>query len=454
MTGSRDFNGSSDAVRAALTSPNPTTALTLLAVVKPASAAGSVALLNAQSSTPRWGWRGGKLYLQGATTSSATFAPLADTWQVLATTKAAGAVRPRHHRIALEGGSPVVHEDGDATVANVTPLGWWDFATDSSSWSAGGDGWFDGLAAGWALFARALTDAEIESCTSWPAIVALAPTRATRLDGAPPFTAQSRIAGSVHANAEPAGFWPSSYYDEVLADAPAAWFRLSERSGTVAADAVGGAAGTYVGSVSLDQSGLVPADRTGSARFNGSGYVRVADRAALDLGDTFTLEAWVNFASTDLRAIVDKGAGAYILRTTETSRVLLRQNSTGDVVTSSVALVPNRTHHVVATKAGTTTRLYVDAVDVTGTVTNQTLGNNSHELNIGAADAGDINFVDGFVDDVALYPTALSAARVKAHYDAGLGLRCSYWNGSVWENAPVEVFDGLGWRRAAAVGVL
>ncbi|HST42229.1 MAG TPA: LamG-like jellyroll fold domain-containing protein [Conexibacter sp.] len=454
MAGSRRFNGTNDAIRFTLTSPNPTSAITLLAVIKPINVGvtDEVSLLNASGYTPQWGWRFGEAFLYNPDTAAgAPFAPAANRWQVFATTKPAGTETPTHHLKLLDAAGTPVHTASTTRLPNFTPSSYWDLGTDSSDWSTATDWWYGGLIAGFAIFNRVLSNSEIESCTSWAAIRALAPVRATRLDGEPPFVGQDlgRTPRTTHAVESPPSFWPSLYYDAVMADNPSAYFRLGESSGTAALDTVGGASGTYTGGFALGQPSVAPAAGGTAVRFDAAtrGYVRVADRTALDLGDTFTLEAWVRMADVELGGIVDKGKDGYILRTTENGRVLLRRNNVGDVVTSTVALTPGKAHHVVATKATLVSKLYIDGVDVTGTVTNQTMSDTALELNIGAADAGTNNALDGTIDEVALYKTALSAARVRAHYNAGIGAVLLRWSGSGWQDLPVDVWNGTSWRR-------
>lgn len=457
MAGSRRFDGSTDAIRFTLTSPNPTGAITLLAVIKPVNVSDGVALLTGAEYIPEWGWSRNQVYLFAAgTPASGPFAPTAGRWQVFATTKAAGSRIPVHHLKLLDAAVTPLHEAADVELLDFTPHLGWDLGTDDANWVNPARWWYEGLVAGFAIFNRVLSDSEIEACTSWGMIQTLGPLRATRLDGEPPFAGQepSRTPRSTHAAESPPSFWPSPYYDAVMADGPSAYFRLGESSGTAALDAVGGAAGTYVGTFTLGQPAVSPAAGGTAARFDAAprGYVRVAARSALDLGDTFTLEAWVRLSDVELQAIVDKGEGGYILRTTETGRLLLRRNSYTDITTSTVALTVGKTHHVVATKAGDTACLYLDGVDVTGTVARDTMQNTAIELNIGAADAGDTNFALGTVDEVALYKTALSITRVQAHYAAGLGAFVSRWSGSTWQDLPVDVWDGAAWRRTEAIG--
>ncbi|MDW5595774.1 LamG domain-containing protein [Conexibacter stalactiti] len=456
MTGSRRFNGAIDAIRFTLTSPNPTGAITLLAVIKPINVSERVALLNGSGYTPEWGWASGQVYLYNPSSpSSGPFAPTANRWQVFATTKAAGTFRPIHHLKLLDAADTPLHREGATELPNFTPLSYWDLGTDSTDWSTATDWWYEGLVAGFAIFDRVLSNTEIEACTSWATIRALNPVRATRLDGDPPFAGQelTRPQRSTHHTESPPSFWPSQYCEMVMADNPSAYFRLGESFGTTAVDTVGGAAGTYVGTFALGQPAVAPWSGGTAVRFDAltRGYVSVVDRAALDLGDTFTLEAWVRMSDVVLGGIVDKGDGGYILRTTESGRLLLRRNNRGDVVTSTVALTPGKAHHVVATKAAGVAKLYLDGVDVTGTVTNQTMQDTALPLNIGAADAGINNLLTGTIDEVALYKTALTATRVRAHYDAGTGAVVSRWSGSNWQDVPVDVWNGTSWRRTEEI---
>jgi concanavalin A-like lectin/glucanase superfamily protein len=215
----------------------------------------------------------------------------------------------------------------------------------------------------------------------------------------------------------------SAYSSAVLADAPSFYARLGETSGTSAADAVGGAAGTYTGGFTIPTPGLMPADADGAVTVNGTGYVTVAHRTALDLGDTFTLECIVK--PTAFRdsgglggCMVDLGSGCPIMRFADAldGRFILRRNSVATLVTSTAAVPLNVASHVAITKSGATVHQYLNGVDVTGTVTNSTMASNALPLVIGAADGGADNFLTGVIDEAAIYKVALSAARVQAHY--------------------------------------
>jgi hypothetical protein len=219
----------------------------------------------------------------------------------------------------------------------------------------------------------------------------------------------------------------TSYADVVLADSPVAYYRMGEASGAVI-DTMSGTSGTVSGTVTRDVTGalVVPWD-DGAITFNGTtGYVSVADQAQLDLGDTWTIECWFKRATADVtgeRCLVSKGQDAYTLTFNALGTERL------EIAAGNVAVITSETgttndalwHHVVATKSGATVKLYKDGADVTGAVSDNTTTNNTSALNIGRDPAAAGGFWDGSIDEVALYATALSAARVLAHYNAGVG---------------------------------
>lgn len=70
---------------------------------------------------------------------------------------------------------------------------------------------------------------------------------------------------------------------------------LNETSGSTAADIIGGADGTYTGTVTLNQSGFIGSD--GAAEFDGStGYVNLPTNGSItksEFDSTFSIVAWV-----------------------------------------------------------------------------------------------------------------------------------------------------------------
>lgn len=152
----------------------------------------------------------------------------------------------------------------------------------------------------------------------------------------------------------------------------------------------------------------------GSVLFNAANcYLRIGDHAALDLGDTWTLSALVMFNSVaGQRAIVSKGSGAYYLRTNGTDLEAVR--SLVAVLASSTGTLATATrYHVVATKSGSTRKLYVDGTDVTDTLPgNSTTADNAADLNIGNDVANNVEQYSGWIERVALFNAAMSPTDV------------------------------------------
>jgi hypothetical protein len=78
-------------------------------------------------------------------------------------------------------------------------------------------------------------------------------------------------------------------------------------------------------------------------------------------------------------------------------------------------------HHLVVTKTGNTTRLYIDGIDRTVLSTSQTLADNSSALIFGAVNPGLGGRLRGTIDEFALYNGVLSPAQVLDHFTAGAG---------------------------------
>jgi hypothetical protein len=82
------------------------------------------------------------------------------------------------------------------------------------------------------------------------------------------------------------------------------------------------------------------------------------------------------------------------------------------------AVVAGQTYHVAGTYDGTTMRLYLNGVQVATTALTGAVTQNTNTLTIGSWD-GSSEFLRGSIDEVAVYGTALSAARIAAHNTAG-----------------------------------
>src|SRR5438105_15570310 len=75
------------------------------------------------------------------------------------------------------------------------------------------------------------------------------------------------------------------------------YWRLGEASGTSACDSWGSNAGTYQGGYTLGRLGAPAGDPNTAVALNGStGLVSVPHSSSIDVGHTFTVEAWAKRA--------------------------------------------------------------------------------------------------------------------------------------------------------------
>lgn len=220
----------------------------------------------------------------------------------------------------------------------------------------------------------------------------------------------------------------SVYALAVMQDAPSAYYRLGEASGTTANDASGnGHNGTLNGGITLGTTGLIFNDSNTAMTFNGStGYVSLPTTGLSTGASAWSLEAWCKLASIP-------SAGTYCMASWGTASSLqmaaisLFSNGTtaqflcdlggGNHAAGPFTVATSTTYHVVATYDGANLRLYVDGsllAGPTGFTPNIVLA----YATIGS-ESNSFDFFPGVIDEVAIYSTALSVARIQTHYNVG-----------------------------------
>lgn len=245
----------------------------------------------------------------------------------------------------------------------------------------------------------------------------------------------------------------TDYRDAVLADTPTVYYRLSENaqsttgSGLLIAedDSGNGYDGDYYGKVSVGHPGALPTEVSTAAEFqrgtsaSGGGWVETFISALASGTGNFSIEAWVFPRSFDpagldriwrLLSVGSQNVQLSVL-SDGTLRAGFSDGLNGGTLDTSVALTLNRWNHVVAVKSGTTGpanwKIYINKVEVSTGAGLVGTGNVTVTANSGQIGGFDVSGVgqgafDGFIDEVAVYPSALSSARVTAHYDAGYAL--------------------------------
>lgn len=226
----------------------------------------------------------------------------------------------------------------------------------------------------------------------------------------------------------------SGYRDTILAASGlVAYYRLDETSGTTAKDSKGSNDGTFVnsGHYTLGVAGLLSGDADLAASFDGAATVGGTVRLpAFALGDgPLTVEVIIKRAALSgvgkapMIAAFDNGLeiGLNPSNDVNPEAVFASKAGTGGFFTSTTRISDTTTaHHIVVTKNGATTHIYIDGVDQANAAgTNKTLANGAFPNAWWASDFNSTNpAYPGVIDEAAIYNVVLSQAQVSAHYQA------------------------------------
>jgi RHS repeat-associated protein len=227
----------------------------------------------------------------------------------------------------------------------------------------------------------------------------------------------------------------ASYQAAVLANSPAAYWRLGEAAGaTTAADASGNNRNaTYGGTFTLAQPSLMIASTDKAVLFKNATTDGIATATGLTglVGSSITAEAWVDYPATTYSTSADNhvlargwgssgGWNLIVYRSSDgTYRAGFQINKTGTVHRVATTITAGR-HHLAGTFDGTTMKLFVDGAQAS------TLALTSAPLNTTANTLiGQTLQTDVTVDEAAVYPSALSATDLQRHYVTGAGIKGS-----------------------------
>lgn len=230
------------------------------------------------------------------------------------------------------------------------------------------------------------------------------------------------------ADARRAGLLGRDYATEVLADSPIARWTLDETTGTTATDSIGSNHGTYAGAT-LNQTPLIVSGA--SVLFSGSGSgITIPDAANLSfLTTAFSLECWVKTTSTAGLGLISKDTSGsvwpeYVLQLNAGGTVdfgvrATNANTPNAITTTTLAVNDGVRHHIVAVFVPSgAVKIYVDGVERASAAHALTTSfDSTASLFLGRIGGG--AYLLGNLDEVAFYASALSAARVLAHYNAG-----------------------------------
>jgi hypothetical protein len=265
----------------------------------------------------------------------------------------------------------------------------------------------------------------------------------------------------------------SAYAQEVLADTPTHWWRLGEPEGaTTAFDAAGGFAGDYLGGPTLGGESLVSREAGTSATFAHTSTQRAEARGQAITAYPFTIEAVIQVQASDTLGryvcsmwfAPSRYIDLYIEGGVPGDNGKLVYISDADpapataIVVQTAARVDDGTvKHLAVTVTGplaADVSIYVDGVEDTtifaagSSVAIPTAGTSAFAIgNVTELDQplGLFGLGEGnFVQDVALYATALSEARISAHAEAVV----TPWNNDLPGERAARVLDAIGWPEA------
>lgn len=228
---------------------------------------------------------------------------------------------------------------------------------------------------------------------------------------------------------------PATYPEVVLADGPLHYWRFEEPAGSATVADVGtpgGNRGTVIGNVSLAEPSAFASLGT-SARFDGNGIAGTRiDVGLFHPGSAVTVEVWAKLeasANKSFHSIFARWDGSYEIDVAQSSQHLnfVAQDArvTLLLVESQAAVTRDAWHHMVGVFSpdGELTT-YLDGVKGTTLATIGALRNAGFvpdRVLIGATRTGvggsAFNFT-GWIDEVAIYGKALSAADVQRHFTA------------------------------------
>lgn len=221
-----------------------------------------------------------------------------------------------------------------------------------------------------------------------------------------------------------------SYVSAVTADNPRAWWRAKALLATdIETDASGyGHGGTYVQTVTMQQTSPITGDIGDTAVLYGGGHMSATHATDIMFSPAFTMECWIRSAApgngnryvlSKSRANVPADGGYGIFKPNGGNLKAFYSTGSAFKVGSDSSFNPwdGNWHHVVATFDGTTLALTIDKVVRATDSLPGTVGSNTDAFVIADIPGGGFP-TTATLDEVALYDYALTGARIGVHYDA------------------------------------
>lgn len=162
---------------------------------------------------------------------------------------------------------------------------------------------------------------------------------------------------------------------------------------------------------------------TKALEFDGIGdYVSIADDSTLDLTGDFSITMWINMdTQNQFNMFISKRASSghawqFYVSNNSLPNQRIHFNNGGGIKNSNTGISAGTWHHIGMTFSSGSVTFYLNgSADGTATSTNTTNPTNTEDVTIGKAYNG--NFVDGKIDEVAIFNAELSAAQISNIYN-------------------------------------
>ncbi len=245
----------------------------------------------------------------------------------------------------------------------------------------------------------------------------------------------------------------SQYTKDVLGAGATDYWKLDQAAGATSNIDYAGYHDLTLGSgVTGGGAGAISGDSDTASSFDGSASGFGASNGSVPGPNTFTEEAWFKTTSTAGGKIVgfgDQNTGTssnydrHVYMDTGGHINFGVYNNTSYVITSPGVYNDGAYHQVVASLSGSGMALYVDG-RLVGTNTGTTVGQpyNGYWRVGGDSSWSGANFFTGTIDEVAIYPTALTAAQIRQQYAdsgraiAGTRVPSDSYGAAVWNLSP------------------
>ena len=217
----------------------------------------------------------------------------------------------------------------------------------------------------------------------------------------------------------------TTYASTALADAPSVYYRMTDPNGNYAADSSGnGRTAGYLGAAHQPATpGAILGDPDPGLQVGGSSVLQYASGAGLPVGNSArTMEVWLKTSSVNASGVVGYGNqqsnAAFTLDLQSATQVRLHTWGTDPTFTLPRSVTDNNWHYLAVTFDGATAALYLDGVLVSSQAVTLTTAINTNGFAVGEGAVEWGTFFPGSVDEAAVYPTALSAARIASHWQS------------------------------------